>query len=89
MLAHEIAWQRRHAVAVQWHDLSLSAVPGRPQHTLRLNRAGDTLLLSLPVLHGSPGLLEAIVPWLRRAAPDNDAPRVMLRASDYDWESGG
>lgn len=85
-LADEIAWQHRHAVAIEWEHLRIEASPRRPDHSVTLNRAGDSALLVAPLLHRSPGLLAAIRPWLRARLDDGADDSLRLNAADYGWE---
>ncbi len=89
MLDNELAWQRRHAVIVEWEHVAIAATPGQPEHVVRLNSLGDTVLISLPVLYGSAGLLEDIQPWLRDRESEEDEGgniHVELKAAHYGWE---
>ncbi len=85
-LAVEIAWQQRHGVEVDWGKLQIASTPGQPQHRIRLNDAGDSILLTIPVLHGSAGALEALLPWLRTRYSDQPVVPVTLDATRYGWE---
>lgn len=88
-LDNELAWQRRHAVIVEWDSFSIAATPGQPQHMVRLNSLGDTILTSLPVLHSSAGLLQELKPWLRNresAEGSGVSTPVKLQAVDYGWD---
>ena len=85
-LATELAWQQRHGVAVDWGKLSISSTPGRPEHVVKLNGAGDSILATLPLIYRSQGLLADITPWLQQRF-NNEAPEVvLLDASHYGWE---
>jgi len=84
-LAVEIAWQQRHGVEVDWANLQISSTPGQPEHRIRLNDAGDSILLTIPVLYGSPGLLEALLPWLSTRYSDEPVVPVRLDAARYGW----
>jgi hypothetical protein len=89
MLDNELAWQRRHAVIVEWDYLTIAATPGQPEHMVRLNTLGDTVLSSLPVLYASAELLQQIKPWLRdRESEEGEGGdvRVELKAAHYGWE---
>ena len=88
-LSNEIAWQRRHGVAVQWGELSIRATPQRPEHLVLLNAAGDSILVTLPLIYGSPHLLEDIVPWLQSRAGANESAAIQLDAARYGWEHTG
>lgn len=88
LLDRELAWQRRHGVIVNWDALAVTATPGRTGHQVRLNDAGDTVLVTLPLLYSSAALLDQVRPWLRaRAAGDRDAT-LELEAAALGWESG-
>jgi hypothetical protein len=65
-LLTEISWQQLHGAAVEWDQLSIRPTPGETEYFVRLNRAGDVALADLPLLHASPGLLRAALPWLSR-----------------------
>lgn len=84
-LATELAWQRRHGVVVDWNELAITATPGRPGHLLRLNAPGDSILVTVPLLYGSPGLIDDIQPWLRARAAGEQAPALELEAANYGW----
>lgn len=84
-LAVELAWQRRHGVAVNWAALDIVATPGRPGHVVHLNLAGDSVLASVPLLAASEGLLADIVPWLRARSAGEEAPTLQLEAAAYGW----
>jgi hypothetical protein len=88
MLAMEIRWQQRHGVAVGWEVLTIKATPRRPEHMIILNADGDTLLLSLPLLHAQPRLLKDIYPWLQAIVGGKTPAALALNASTYGWNSG-
>jgi len=88
-LADEIAWQRRHGVSVQWHELSIRATPQRPEHLVLLNSAGDSILVTVPLIYGSPHLLEDIVPWVQERAGAKEPGAIRLDAARYGWERTG
>ncbi len=84
-LANELAGQRRHGVALEWDGFMLSATPGRPEHLVRLNGAGDSVLVTVPLLFGSPNLLADVKPWLAARVGGEAAPTVRLDAANYGW----
>ena len=86
-LATEIAWQRLQGVAVDWAGLSIVPTPHRPEHLVQLNSAGDSVLVSLPLMYGSVGLLRDLTPWLRGISSRAEPPRVALQAARYGWEA--
>ncbi|QIB66018.1 hypothetical protein [Kineobactrum salinum] len=88
-LVAELRWQRRHGVRPDWAALSLSAIPNQPRHMLRLNDAGDSLLLSLPLLHGTPGLLTSLQGWLHANSEGAPVPALLLSATELGWEAAG
>jgi len=84
-LVDEIAWQQRHEVTVQWSGLAISASPGRPEHVVRLNSTGDSVLLTIPLIHSTEGLLNMLVPWLRSEVAQSRY-RLELQAVKLGWE---
>lgn len=86
-LVDEIAWQHRHDVQVNWQALALTAFPGRTEQVVRLNEAGDSILLTLPVIRGTPGLLETLAPWLRGQVEGGPVRRLDLEAVELGWEA--
>ena len=83
-LAAEIAWQRRHGVEIGWEQLAIRPTPQRPEHLVQLNRAGDVVLLSAPLLNAVPAILEELSPWLR-ARSEGAAARLELEGADFGW----
>jgi hypothetical protein len=84
-LATDLAWQRRHGVVIDLDLLTVTATPGRPEHLVRLNAAGDSSLLTLPLLFGSANLLADIKPWLSARVQGDPAPSIRLDAASYGW----
>ena len=82
-LATEIAWQRLHGVVVDWAALEVVPTAQRPEHLVRLNPAGDSVLVSVPLIHGSTGLLRDLTPWLRTVARRGQPIGVELNAARY------
>jgi hypothetical protein len=85
-LAVEIAWQRLQGVRIDWARLAVQTTDQRPGHIVSLNAAGDSALVSLPLIHGSKGLLRDLTPWLRAVSSREGQPGVSLQASRYGWE---
>ena len=52
---------------------------------MRLNAAGDSILVTLPLIYGSPGLLEDLKPWLRYRVGAGEEVQLRLDAADYGW----
>lgn len=86
-LAMDLAWQRRHGVTIDWEAMALSATPGRPEHLVRLNAAGDSVLATLPLLFSDAKLLADLAPWLSSYNAGSKPVTVRLDAGDYGWES--
>lgn len=84
-VAVELAWQQRHGVAINWAALDIVATPGRPGHVVHLNLAGDSVLVTVPLLAASDGLLADVVPWLRARASGQDPGVLQLDAESYGW----
>lgn len=85
-LTAQLAWQQRHAVPIEWDKLRIQATPQRPEHMLRLNTAGDVVLVTVPLLYNSPGLLRQLIPWMRVRLSNQQQMSVALDASDYGWQ---
>jgi hypothetical protein len=84
-LANELAGQQRHGVALDWDGLLVTATPGGPEHLVRLNAAGDSVLVTVPLLFGNPNLLADVKPWLAARVGREAAPTVRLNAAKYGW----
>ncbi|MEP1594270.1 MAG: hypothetical protein ABJK20_06845, partial [Halieaceae bacterium] len=87
VLRNDIRWQQRHGVAIDWDTIAISSTTQRPEHIVMLNPVGDTTLISLPLLHSSPGLLAAVTPWLATSPQDEQVQALELVAEDYGWSS--
>jgi hypothetical protein len=84
-LALELRWQVRQGVRLEWSAMVSTSLPQRTDHAVLLNSAGDTLLIALPLLHGTPGLLYVLLPWLA-AEVDNGPPAdITLDAVKLGW----
>lgn len=86
-LADELAWQQRHAVTIEWGHLAIQATPRRPEHMVQVNALGDAILVTVPVLFSSPGLLNDVLPWIRQRVNDQPEVGVDLDADRYGWRS--
>ena len=84
-LAMDLAWQIRHGVLIDWDILVISATPGRPEHLVRLNTAGDSVLVTVPLLLASTELLADIKPWLYARATNSKPVATRLDAAKYGW----
>lgn len=84
-LSTDLAWQIRHGVAIDWDGLVISATPQRPEHLVRLNAAGDSILASLPLLYESTDLLSDVVPWLNARSTGSIPASIHLDAAQYGW----
>ncbi|MEP4487005.1 MAG: hypothetical protein ABJ013_15345 [Halioglobus sp.] len=87
ILAMEIRWQQRHGVVANWDRIVIQAAPQRPRHMVILNEGGDTLLLSLPLLHAQPDLFKDIYPWLQAIVGGKKPGALTLEAATYGWNS--
>jgi len=86
LLADEMAWQVRHAVPVEWPGITVEAATGGPEHIVRLNGAGDVLLLSIPLLYSTPEVLAQLIPWVRQRVEGGQVADVVLDAASYGWQ---
>jgi hypothetical protein len=85
-LADEISWQRRYAVLIEWDKLVVESTPSRPEHMVHLNAAGDSVLVTVPVLYRSTGLLEHMLPWIQQRLEGVHDPAIEVDAARYGWE---
>jgi hypothetical protein len=85
MLAAELAWQQRHGVAIDWNTLSTRPTPGKPGHLVQLNSSGDALLLTVPLIDSTRGLLAQVSPWLQQRHLKSSAVTVSLDATQLGW----
>jgi len=85
-LAAELAWQQRHGVTIDWQNLQIMQTPGKPDHLVVLNAAGDSLLITVPLLYSTPGLLFELNLWMQqRYAPGGSQP-LILESGALGWE---
>jgi hypothetical protein len=84
-LAMNLAWQIRHGVAIDWDGLVIHTTPGRPEHLVRLNAAGDSILATLPLLYDSAELLSDTKPWLYARSTGAVPAVTRLDAAEYGW----
>lgn len=87
LLVADLRRQLRQGVVPDWSVLAIVATPHRPEHGIRLNSAGDSLLLAVPLLHSTPGLLPRLLPWLRAMVETGGAPGLVLQAQELGWTS--
>lgn len=85
-LASELARQPALGVMVEWDQLRITSLSGRPGHLVRLNRAGDSALLELPLMAATPEVIDAVAPWLRGRFAAGGAPGVTLSVTELGWE---
>ena len=85
VLSTEIAWQQRHGVNPEWDNLIIRPTPMKPEHLVLLNAAGDSLLISLPLLHGTDDVLSKVTPWLQERHAQAGPPIVVLDATSLGW----
>jgi hypothetical protein len=85
LLVTELRRQLRQGVVPDWTALAVTPIPHRPEHSIRLNSAGDSLLLAVPLLQGTPGLLPRVLPWLRPLVESGRAPGLVLDARELGW----
>lgn len=85
-VAVELAWQGRHGVVIDWAALAISATPGRLEHSVSLNKVGDSVLAQLPLLFSNASLLADISGWLSARTGGKTPAVIRLNADDYGWE---
>jgi hypothetical protein len=85
-LQNDLLWQQRHGVQLDWDYLDTRAIPERPIHLVTLNERGDSLLLAVPILHNSTGLLMDVKPWLVSQQSGDHPAVLILKAENYGWK---
>jgi len=86
-LEEELRWQLWRGVSIEWSQLEIQRRIGQTGHSVRLNAAGDVLLLRLPVLAANGQLFKALQTWLRDSVADTEEGfQLTLRAADYGLE---
>ncbi|TXS89294.1 hypothetical protein FV139_20375 [Parahaliea maris] len=86
-LAEELRWKIWRGVSIEWARLDIQRRIGQTGHSVRLNSAGDVLLLRLPVLAANGPLFKATQGWLRNTVADTeDGFQLTLKAADYRLE---
>lgn len=86
-LADELVWQAGLVVAIDWDNLAIQSAPRRPEHVIRLNASGDTVVLTVPLLYGTPGLLEQIMPWIKQRVTTQVDAKLEIDADAYGWQA--
>jgi hypothetical protein len=84
-LATEVRWQENQGVKTDWGSITIRQTPHSPEHIVALTPSGDVTLLPLPLLYSSPGLLIALVSWLKAQVADSGHSALLLDAEDYHW----
>ena len=87
-LAGQLSWQIQHGVVIDWSRLSIQSTPGRTDHIIVLNSAGDSILQALPLMFASTGLLHDLRNWLQAYSEGQKVQQRLLNGSDYGWASG-
>jgi hypothetical protein len=84
-----LAGQKSHGVAIDWQRLSITSGQNRNEFLVTLNIRGDSVLLDIPILFGSEGLLQDLSPWLQARLRGKSNPIVSLDAASYGWIAPG
>ena len=85
-LAGELASQRRHAVELQWEQMAIQSIAGSPEHLVKLNTLGDSIILTAPMLFASPGVLRQVLPWVQQRLENHTAPTLEVDAAAEGWQ---
>jgi len=85
-LTDQLAWQQRHGVAIEWEDLDIQATSHRPEHSVGLNAIGDAVLVAVPLLYSSRGLLQQLVPWIQRRLDNQQDLSIDIDADLIGWQ---
>ena len=85
LLATELAWQQRHGVLVDWNHWSIRPTRQRPEHLVTLNRTGDSVLVSIPLIYSNESLQQDISPWLGGRLEGSRSTPLRLDGERYGW----
>lgn len=83
-LANELQWQQAQGVAIDLAALVIEPVVHSPEHQVRLNAGGDLVLVVLPLLASTEGLLAAVENWLHAELTGSDIS-LNLHAEQFGW----
>jgi len=87
LFTREIAWQERQGVSIEWDRMDIRPTPQGPEHSVQLNAAGDSMLLTVPLLYATPGLLVQVLPWIRQQVSGGQETSIVLDAGQYGWQN--
>ena len=87
-LQHEIRSRRAQGTALDWETMALFASPGEPEHRVQLNRSGDSLVLSLPLIYASPQLFELLRARLQAEGQSRAGEVLLIDSFQFGWEEG-
>jgi len=85
-LSDELAWQQRHGIAIEWEDLDIQSTSHRSEHSVGLNAIGDAVLVAVPLLYRSPGLLQQVLPWIQRRIDNQEELSIDIHADLMGWQ---
>ena len=85
-LTDQLAWQQHNGVSIDWAGLSIQATLHSPEHVVAVNSIGDSLIVTVPLLYHSAGLLQRVLPWIRQWLTQQQGISIELNASDYGWQ---
>lgn len=86
-LAEELAWQQRYAVTIEWERLVVHPIQHSTEQSVQINTLGDTVLVAIPMLYRSAGLLQQLIPWMRAQVNGQQGVNIELRADKYGWQT--
>jgi hypothetical protein len=54
---------------------------------VQINALGDSVLVTVPMLYGSPELLHDVLPWIRQRVSNQQEAGISLDAERYGWQN--
>jgi hypothetical protein len=85
-LTDALALQQRHGVLIEWDNMDIQSTPQSPEHMVRLNAPGDSVVVVVPMLYRSPDLLQRVIPWIRERLSNQTEASIELDADQYGWQ---
>lgn len=83
----DMRWQKRHGVTIEGNRIEIEQQALGIEHRVKLNTTGDSVLITLPLLYGSPAVLKQVGPWISDRIVNGAKQVLRIDAVDINWES--
>jgi hypothetical protein len=87
-VAAEMIRQSRHGVKLDWTVLEITSISQSTEYLLRFNSAGDSSVLSVPLMYASGKLIHDLRPWFVARVSRGPDPSLTLNGQVYGWQFG-